>query len=300
MSRKSTKATTGARKRSPGRADYDTYVTHKSVSKSASKAAIASAYTIEVRFLGGLTESQKQAFKKAADRWSRVIVGDLPSVVVNGEVIDDLLIEAEGVPIDGVGKILGQAGPRRLRPMAAGKAAMLPATGLMSFDTADLASMEADGTLVDVITHEMGHVIGIGTIWERKGLLAGVGTTNPTFIGSNAKKAFGVLRGTGPKPVPVENTGGPGTRDSHWRESVFRNELMSGFISEADNPLSRLTVASLIDLGYEVSLSAAEPYALPNLQSLAEKGMLAAVLQAPHAHALPIFAPKVLPDSSLV
>ena len=49
----------------------------------------------------------------------------------------------------------------------------------MSFDTADLASMEADGTLVDVITHEMGHVIGIGTIWEDKGLLVGKGTHEP-------------------------------------------------------------------------------------------------------------------------
>ena len=38
----------------------------------------------------------------------------------------------------------------------------------MSFDTADLAQMAADGTLVDVITHEMGHVIGIGTIWDRR------------------------------------------------------------------------------------------------------------------------------------
>jgi glutamine synthetase len=26
--------------------------------------------------------------------------------------------------------------------------------------------------------------------------------------------------------VPVENSGGPGTRDGHWRESVFSNELM--------------------------------------------------------------------------
>jgi hypothetical protein len=275
----------------------ESYVAHKSVKASASSKAIQSAYKIEVRFLGGLTAAQKNAFKKAADRWSRVIVGDLPSVIVGGEVIDDLLIEAKGVAIDGVGRILGQAGPTNLRPASAGASALLPAKGIMSFDSADLANMEADGTLVDVITHEMGHVIGIGTIWEDKGLLQGAGTNNPLFLGTAAKKEYGKLRGTGPMPVPVETRGGAGTRDGHWRESVFKNELMSGFIAEANNPLSRLTVASLQDLGYRVSLSAAEAYSLPNLQLLAERGLM--LESTPHAHALPILAPKVLPPESL-
>jgi hypothetical protein len=227
-----------------------------------------------------------------------VIVGDLPSVMVGGQLIDDLLIEAKGIAIDGPGGILGQAGPTNLRPASAGAAAFLPAKGIMQFDTADLAQMEADGSLVDVITHEMGHVIGIGTIWEDKGLLAGAGTANPTFTGAKARKAFGVLKGRGPTAVPVENSGGEGTRDSHWRESVFRNELMSGFIAAAGNPLSRLTAASLQDLGYKVDMRAAEAYALPNLQLIAERGLLMAM--PAHRHTLPIFSPKVLPDDSLV
>jgi hypothetical protein len=279
------------------RTRIERYIAHKSVKASASAKAIQSAYKIEVRFLGGLTTTQKDAFKTAADRWSRVIVGDLPSVIVGGEVIDDLLIEAQGVVIDGARGILGQAGPTNLRPANAGTSAFLPAKGLMSFDSSDLAQMEADGTLVDVITHEMGHVIGIGTIWEDKGLLVGAGTVNPRFTGSNAKRAFGQLRGTGPTAVPVENLGEAGTRDSHWRESVFKNELMSGFISNVNNPLSRLTVASLQDLGYRVDLAAAEPYSLPDLQAIAERGLM--LVEAPHAHALPILAPKVLPPESL-
>jgi Leishmanolysin len=277
----------------------DAYVAHASVKAGASAAAVQSAYKIEVRFLGGLTPAQKNAFKTAANRWSKVIVGDVPSVVVGGQVIDDLLIEAQGVSIDGPGQILGQAGPTNLRPASAGANAFLPAKGIMSFDTADLAKMQADGTLVDVITHEMGHVIGIGTIWSRKGLLAGAGTANPTFTGTNAKREYGVLKGTGPVAVPVENGGGAGTRDSHWRESVFKNELMSGFIAAPNNPLSKVTVASLKDLGYVVDMKAAEPYTLPNLQAMAEKGLIAVRLEKEHSHALPIFAPKVLPDESL-
>ena len=261
----------------------ESYIAHGSVRASASAAAIQSAYKIEVRFLGGLTPTQKNAFKTAAERWSKVIVGDVPSVVVGGQVIDDLLIEAQGVPIDGPGSILGQAGPTNLRPASAGANAFLPAKGIMSFDTADLAQMQANGTLLDVITHEMGHVLGIGTIWPLKGLLVGANTSNPTLKGTHARREYGILKGTGPTSVPVENTGGPGTRNSHWRESLFKHELMSGFIAAPNNPISKMTVASLRDLGYVVDMNAAEPYTLPNLQQMAESGLLLS-LEAVHAH----------------
>ena len=109
-----------------------------------------------------------------------------------------------------------------------------------------------------------------------------------------------VREGTAPQAVPVENTGGPGTMNSHWRESVFMNELMSGFIAAPGNPLSRVTVASLQDLGYVVDLSAAEPYALPNLLVMAEAGLMSAHTGEERQHALPIFAPATLPDDSLV
>src|SRR4051812_35178505 len=201
---------------------------------------------------------------------------------------------AQGVPIDGPGKILGQAGPTHLRPASAGGAAFLPAKGSMSFDTADLAKMEADGTINDVITHEMGHVLGIGTIWDRKGLLKGAGTANPTFAGAGAMGEYRVLRGAPRrKRVPVENTGGPGTRDGHWRETVFRNELMSGFISAPGNPLSRMTVGSLEDLGYVVDFNAAEDYALPDLMSLAVEGSLM-------SHVAPIGTGIMLPNVPLI
>src|SRR5262245_7921205 len=266
--------------------------------KRAKAAKAAAPFTITVVFLGGLTTAQKNAFKMAANRWSKVIVGDLPDVVVNGQVIDDVLIEASGTAIDGPGGILGQAGPTHLRPASAGAAKFIPAKGRMQFDTADLANMQANGTLNDVITHEMGHVLGIGTIWSTKGLLAGATTNNPTFTGKNAKKEYGTLKGSGPTAVPVENTGGPGTANSHWRETVFRNELMTGFVAGPANPMSRLTVASLKDLGYVVDLTKPEAYSLPHQLQLAED----ASLGAPHDHGGLVIptVPMELPDDSLV
>jgi hypothetical protein len=251
---------------------FERYVARADKRRAMERAATTSPFGIEVRFLGGLTKKQKDAFKQAADRWCRVIVGDLPPVVVSGETIDDLLILAQGSAIDGPGKILGQAGPDFLRPTNAGKAAYLPAKGTMQFDTADLAEMETKGTLDDVITHEMGHVLGIGSVWRYKNLLKGANTSNPTFQGKGAMKEYGVLKGGKASPVPVEATGGPGTRDSHWRESVFGAELMTGYVANPPNPMSRMTVASLADLGYVVDLDAAEPYVLPNHLLLAERG----------------------------
>ena len=280
-------------------AEYETYIATSARARrvvGAGAAAVASAYKIEVRFLGGLNTAQKNAFKAAADRWASVIVGDLPSVRVDNEVIDDLLILAQGTAIDGPRGILGQAGPTHIRPANAGKSKFLPVKGIMSFDTADLQAMQQDGTLKDVITHEMGHVIGIGTIWERKGLLKDAGESTVRFVGKNARKEFGKLKKSAAADVPVENTGGPGTADGHWRESVFRNELMSGFIAAPNNPLSRLTVASLLDMGYEVDLSKAEPYKLPDLFAVAAAG---ATSTHDEPHALPVI-PILLPDSALM
>jgi hypothetical protein len=58
--------------------------------------------------------------------------------------------------------------------------------------------------------------------------------------------------------VPVENEGEPGdgTWGSHWRESVFTSELMTGFANPGEEPLTRLTIASFEDLGYKVRMPA--------------------------------------------
>lgn len=255
-------------------------------------------YTIEVRFRGGLTDTQKAAFKFAADRWTRVIVSALPAVKIDDDVITGLLIFAEGKAIDGLSGVLGQAGATDTRPSSAGAAEYLPAKGRMMFDTADLERMEADGTLHDVISHEMGHVIGVSVLtWIHKELVVDLGSANPGFTGPLAMHEYARLRGRRKTvPVPIENTGGMGTRATHWRDSVFGNELMTSYIASSGNPLSRLTVAALKDVGYDVNFDAAEPYELPDTLLRAESGLLVPV---DRGVMLPII-PSVLPDDSLV
>lgn len=58
-----------------------------------------------------------------------------------------------------------------------------------------------------------------------------------------------------------------GTRCGHWGERCLREELLTGFLnaSAAVSPLSRITIASLDDIGYTVDYSTAEPYGAENL-----------------------------------
>lgn len=262
-----------------------------------------SAFTVEVRFLGGLSPAQQAAFASAAARWSRIIVGDVPPVRLEGELIDDVLIEAQGTPIDGPGGILGQAGPRFIRPSS-----HLPVKGIMSFDTADLDQMEADGSLEDVILHEMGHVLGFGTIWgeEFLGLLVGKGTVDPTFVGASAMREYGLLRQRAdpantadPTPVPVANTGGEGTRDGHWREVVFGDELLTGFLSGAVRPISRMSVGCFEDMGYLVDYAAADEYPLPSMLRIAELGLFG-TRHAVDTCAIERVKPVYVPASAMV
>jgi hypothetical protein len=108
------------------------------------------------------------------------------------------------------------------------------------------------------------HVIGFGSIWISKGLLSGSSTTDPFFTGTQAIAAFNSIGGTAfvGNRVPVEGSGGPGTRNSHWRETVFKNELMTGFLNNGPNPLSIVTVTSLADMGYTVDTGAADLFTI--------------------------------------
>ncbi len=216
-------------------------------------------FNITLQFDGGLTASQQAIFEEAAYIWESIIVGDIPDVQTTLGLVDDIVIDASGIYIDGQGGILGQAGPTGLRNVS-----YLPYSAQMQFDTADLAQLEADGQLLEVITHEMGHSLGFGTIWSDLGLLIGAGTSDPEFIGAGATAEYNAIFGLTASSVPVESTGGPGTADAHWRETVFDNELMTGWINSGVNPLSRITAASMGDIGYQVNLDAAQAYLPPS------------------------------------
>jgi hypothetical protein len=231
------------------------------------------AYHIDVRVLTPMTASQKAAFDHAAAKWESLIFGDIPDVAMSltagrcgsrspavNETIDDIVIFASIDSIDGPGNILGQAGTCAVR-----SGSLLPILGSMEFDSADVVVLQSTAQFDLVIEHEMGHVLGFGSIWPGLGLLVGGSTSDPHFIGTQALAAFDGIGGStyvaGAK-VPVEDCCGTGTRNSHWRETVLGHELMTGFINTGANPLSVLSTASMGDLGYEVNYAASDPFSV--------------------------------------
>lgn len=248
--------------------------TPASVTFNAAGTPVVSTFAITLRYLTPLSPARQAVFDSAAARWASVIVGDLVDAVVNApagafcgpttpainETIDDVLIFVTLDSIDGPSQVLGSAGPCARRT-----GTRFTAIGQMRFDTADVAMMETNNIFTAVILHEMGHVLGIGSLWNPTGLtplVTGAGGADPYFTGVSATARFNAQGGgtyVGNK-VPVENTGGAGTRDSHWREAVMGKELMTGWVSVVANPLSAITVGSLQDMGYTVSYVTADAY----------------------------------------
>ncbi|MBI4664408.1 MAG: flagellin [Verrucomicrobia bacterium] len=234
-------------------------------------------FTINLKFTGGLNDDQKNAFYSAANRWQSIIMKDL----VNVGAVDDLEITVTAANIDGPSGTLAQAGPGAIR----GGSPSLPVTGSMTFDTSDLNSLTTDGRLYAVILHEMGHVLGIGSLWDTQGLVVTT-ADGPQYQGQAGVDEYNAIFGTTFSTLPAEDDGGVGTAEVHPEESSNRtisgdaapgldNELMTGFAESAGTPmpLSRISIGFLDDLGYTVDYAEADAYSGPGTGTGPRRGI---------------------------
>lgn len=224
---------------------------------------------------GGVPTGLVPHLEAAIAEWETVVTSDLAVItippaffdaedcagfgeLINGTSTDDLLIIINIAPIDGPGGVLGRAGACGIR-----SANSLPFAGVLTLDSDDLLPLVGNETATFIIAHEIGHVLGFGTLWAHLELIDGAGTPDPRFTGVSAMQEFAALGGEGGS-VPVEAEGGQGTRDAHWRQIVFGDERMTGFSAPPGTfqPLSRVSVASFEDLGYDVDISQADSFTL--------------------------------------
>ena len=223
-----------------------------------------SPFDIELVFLDDFTADEQKVWHRIARRWESALQMDFPdstfsstqSTTCGGHSIR---IPA-GVQIDALRIYITRFDDvdpygRRVRGYGGSifRSSSIPIAGCVGIkvELGALHDLWATGL------HEIGHVLGIGSIWRKSGMLLGL-NGDIYFAGPQAIAAFNRAGGTdyqGAK-VPVEGTVGGG----HWHRRVLAGELMSPY----GNALSAITLGALSDLGYTVDFSAADPYELPS------------------------------------
>jgi len=238
--------------------------------------AAEATFSINFNFNGGLTTSQEAVFNQAKATWESYITGYKSGITQTG-----ITITADGSNIDGVGGVLGSAGPTSAVFQGG---YWLARDGSMNFDSADPADMESTGILDEVITHEIGHVLGIGTLWDENWNQLYI-NGSVQYTGAFALDAYRDEFDPLATYVPVELGGGADTANRHWNENDngsgstgitgqngrdFTQELMTGWIGvDSDNHyISNTTLGSLQDLGFKMFMPIPEP-GLASLTGLA-------------------------------
>lgn len=198
------------------------------------------------------------AVEWAATRWEQAITRGVSDMAVNLEaqacgpnpafagVVDDLVVSL-AVTAQDIYAPAAAAAPCVLGPDG------LPRFAIVEFNGTVLENLRTLDNLDEVALHEVGHALGFGAIARWNDFLAGSATRDPRFVGPRALAEYSVLNRSGNIPVMTIN----GAWQPHW-ESIFFEETMANVGNGL--PLSRLTIASMADLGYSVDLDAADPF----------------------------------------
>ncbi|HEV8290964.1 MAG TPA: SdrD B-like domain-containing protein, partial [Tepidisphaeraceae bacterium] len=207
-----------------------------------------SQFNIELNFAQEIPEAIRIGVQQAADRWMKIIIGDLP----DEGAIDDVKIDVQSgdLPLN----ILATGGPDQFRT-----GTNLPYHGVVTW--ANLSLNESTARATEIAMHEIAHVLGFGTLWQTEKLIeTQIGA--PVYTGQAALAMYKFAVDATAKGVPVEPDPDDSAAGTHWASSwaavndqVF--DVMASKLSQNETGrfISTVTIAAMADLGYQVNFS---------------------------------------------
>ncbi|TWU60547.1 hypothetical protein Poly51_08240 [Rubripirellula tenax] len=259
---------------------------------AASRADMMFGVTFTAQAMSDLSVSDQALFTSGLSFWDDIIINHRDGVSRSWTLTVDTFSQAAS----GGGVLLGSAGPSGLAfsnvvsdggPVPSNSRFIISTGGNANFNIhPDAGSLSAD-----TVKHEIGHALGIGTLWEDNEVYSDgtAGNSNRTLAGGTPGQYVGaaglaayqaeIVGASGATFVPVELSGGSGTAHGHWNEADNfgqsltgivdtmgrdrRDELMTGWASPNMDFISNTTIGSLYDIGFNVNVQAVpEPSSL--------------------------------------
>lgn len=143
----------------------------------------------------------------------------------------------------------------------------------------DFSDFNGTGTNVidELIIHEVGHVLGIGTLWVENGVYI---NNSGEYTGEFGVRAYRREFDPAATFVPVELSGPIGSRNAHWDQFFRSAEGPPGVDPFTLSPLTGITDAQGRDLGLEIMTAALDPdfgepfISMTTVQSLRDLGFV--------------------------
>jgi FG-GAP-like repeat len=261
----------------------DTKLTNYQLSTSFSQAAAARKLDLQISYdpsSNGLDPATRSAIATAERFWENIISGGnfLSGNTLPIKIVTEDLNLKTGEPDTFT---LAYSAPT----MGSDGQKLLIQSATITINRRRLGTIDQQA-LNDLFIHEFTHALGFGTLWEplrfrnADGSIRAIGakgdanslidrSTNRYRADTFAGWVYGEqLRDAG-KASTITATAVPIEAGlfAHWDESIFQTESLTPIADSGNQPISRLTLAALSDLGWQVNMDAAQAYSLPTTAS---------------------------------